>query len=574
MWHPTTTARSVLSCICLMVVAVNAEQDHYTVLAIKRGATQADIKSAWRKLSLKYHPDKSAPADKEINSKKFTEARQAFEVLSDSTKRSDYDTYGTSEGASQYRDSYSQQRQQRQQRSAFGGFGGFGQRIASPPIFSATTRLHDRNWDHYVDNGGLWLVKFYKDSCRPCREGAPAWERLAKDVKGMLRFGVVDVGDSNQFSEMSTSAVIRLMFGHRQYSIPVVFGYDGSQWHRHTGATDYSTLFRFATRLIPTEYIKVTSDKQAERFLKVHALDSASKPARVKVMLFSEHSEATILFRHAAFALEHQMDFGFKTFRAKGLIERQFGIAKAPALLIMKEGSYAPVIQTTLPKSHKALYRFLVKHKQPWLPDLSSSNYKSLCKVKGVSASWCLIVLQQPQKWVQQGVRQFVEQIVEAGGQICSELAAPIALASVDVKMQGLFVSKMLESVPTEKRKQCAAWEAKGLPCLLLVDARHKVVAPYTNSSMMLEGVCSWAASVEQAISSSNGGVDEHGNKILWRSEDWGIPGDVTQEAETSQSEEGEAFSLSSALMLVMMAVWVMKGFAGQATPGNQRQAN
>ena len=49
----------------------------------------------------------------------------------------------------------------------------------------------------------------------------------AKDVKGMLRFGVVDVGDSNQFSEMSTSAVIRLMFGHRQYSIPVVFGYDG-----------------------------------------------------------------------------------------------------------------------------------------------------------------------------------------------------------------------------------------------------------------------------------------------------------------------------------------------------------
>ena len=64
---------------------------------------------------------------------------------------------------------------------------------------------------------------------------------------------------------------------------------------------------------------------------------------------------------------------------------------------------------------------------------------------------------------------------LQAGGQICSELAAPIALASVDVKMQGLFVSKMLESVPVEKRKQCAVWEAKGLPCLLLVDARHKV---------------------------------------------------------------------------------------------------
>ena len=57
------------------------------------------------------------------------------------------------------------------------------------------------------------------------------------------------------------------------------------------------------------------------------------------------------------------MDFGFKTFRVKGSIERQFGIAKAPALLIMKEGSYAPVIQTTLPKSHKVTTQH---HTAPW----------------------------------------------------------------------------------------------------------------------------------------------------------------------------------------------------------------
>lgn len=69
-----------------------AKRDYYEVLGIARDADQATIKKAYRKLALKYHPDKN-PGDKETE-EKFKEAAEAYEVLSDADKRARYDRYG------------------------------------------------------------------------------------------------------------------------------------------------------------------------------------------------------------------------------------------------------------------------------------------------------------------------------------------------------------------------------------------------------------------------------------------------------------------------------------------------
>lgn len=67
--------------------------DYYRVLEVPRGAATAEIKKAYRKLALKWHPDKNQENQEEAT-KRFKEISEAYEVLSDEKKRRVYDQYG------------------------------------------------------------------------------------------------------------------------------------------------------------------------------------------------------------------------------------------------------------------------------------------------------------------------------------------------------------------------------------------------------------------------------------------------------------------------------------------------
>ncbi len=73
-------------------MASTAKRDYYDVLGIKKGASEAEIKKAFRKLARKYHPDIN-PGDKG-SEQKFKELNEAYEVLSDQKKRQQYDQFG------------------------------------------------------------------------------------------------------------------------------------------------------------------------------------------------------------------------------------------------------------------------------------------------------------------------------------------------------------------------------------------------------------------------------------------------------------------------------------------------
>ncbi|MFN4971484.1 MAG: molecular chaperone DnaJ [Bacteroidota bacterium] len=69
-----------------------AKRDYYEILGVNRNATADEIKKAYRQMAIKYHPDKN-PGNKEAEDK-FKEAAEAYEVLSDQQKRSNYDRFG------------------------------------------------------------------------------------------------------------------------------------------------------------------------------------------------------------------------------------------------------------------------------------------------------------------------------------------------------------------------------------------------------------------------------------------------------------------------------------------------
>ena len=66
------------------------KRDYYDILGLDRNSTQEDIKNAFRKHALKYHPDRNKEKDAP---EKFKEINEAYQVLSDPEKRSIYDQY-------------------------------------------------------------------------------------------------------------------------------------------------------------------------------------------------------------------------------------------------------------------------------------------------------------------------------------------------------------------------------------------------------------------------------------------------------------------------------------------------
>lgn len=88
------------------------KRDYYEVLGVSKSASADELKKAYRKMAIKYHPDKN-PGDKEAE-EKFKEAAEAYDVLSDPKKRQLYDQYGHNMGPQGFGG------------GGAGGFGGFG----------------------------------------------------------------------------------------------------------------------------------------------------------------------------------------------------------------------------------------------------------------------------------------------------------------------------------------------------------------------------------------------------------------------------------------------------------------
>ncbi|MBH30920.1 MAG: molecular chaperone DnaJ [Candidatus Marinimicrobia bacterium] len=115
------------------------KRDYYEVLEVDKGVGEADLKKAYRKMAMKFHPDKN-PGDK-VAEDKFKEAAEAYSILSDSQKRAQYDQFGhaaTDGGAGGFG----------------GGFGGFADFDLSDALRTFMEGFGSSSFDDFFGGGG------------------------------------------------------------------------------------------------------------------------------------------------------------------------------------------------------------------------------------------------------------------------------------------------------------------------------------------------------------------------------------------------------------------------------------
>ncbi len=141
------------------------KRDYYEVLGVEKGASAEEIKKAYRKSAMKYHPDRN-PGDKEAE-EKFKELGEAYEVLSDDDKRARYDQFGFAGVDPNYGAG---------QGGAYGGgFGGFGDFGDLGDIFGSffgggSSRRQSANTPRRGENVGVRLELTFEEAAFGCEK--------------------------------------------------------------------------------------------------------------------------------------------------------------------------------------------------------------------------------------------------------------------------------------------------------------------------------------------------------------------------------------------------------------------
>src|SRR6201996_3107851 len=121
----------------------STKRDYYEVLGVARTASGEEIKRSYRRLAMKYHPDRNTGDGKQEAEVRFKECSEAYEVLSDENKRQRYDQYGHAGVSASHDYSHMEAADISSMfEDIFGGFGGNGARASK-----GQTRGQTRGYD-------------------------------------------------------------------------------------------------------------------------------------------------------------------------------------------------------------------------------------------------------------------------------------------------------------------------------------------------------------------------------------------------------------------------------------------
>ncbi|XP_013178456.1 PREDICTED: dnaJ homolog subfamily C member 10-like [Papilio xuthus] len=170
--------------LCVLIHNANLmDVTYYEILGVSKQAATQEIKQAYKKLAIKYHPDKNSD---EAVQEKFLKITEAYETLKDPEKRRKYDIYG-SHGA--YTRKYDYQSQSEYNNLFYNGL------YHNDPY---VVTLSSASFYGYLTDG-FHFINFYSPFCPPCQHLADHWKKFAEIYQGIVKVGAVNCKYHNSF---------------------------------------------------------------------------------------------------------------------------------------------------------------------------------------------------------------------------------------------------------------------------------------------------------------------------------------------------------------------------------------
>ena len=337
---------SVLLITCL------AGEDYYRTLGIPRNADEKAIRKAFKKLTLKYHPDKNLD-NKEEAEKQFMKIANAYEVLSDSEKRKIYDKHGE-EGLKQHTQGQQQGNPFNTEdifaqffggrgggggRSNFhfnfntgGGGGGFNQQgfhqqhhqqqERFEPLYEKTdvVELNLGNLKQLYRRNEIWMIHFYKPSDKKSRDMKDEWINLANKLYGIIKIAAVNCEDDEELCEE-----------YEVKQIPTILCFPDNTALKHEvykGEKTYQKISDFAVSKMQS-FVRFVNSKNFEEFLE-------AEPDSVKVLLFTEKKSTPPLLKALSKEFKGKVLFG-EVRQSESLLVSKFKIEKFPSIIGLED---------------------------------------------------------------------------------------------------------------------------------------------------------------------------------------------------------------------------------------------
>lgn len=457
------TQKRLFYCLLLFTLLYIAKcgEDYYKILGVKKTATKQEIKKAFKKLSLKYHPDKNKDNPQKAK-EKFVKIANAYEVLSDDKKRQIYDQYGE-EGvkqneatggqgggfnfdASSFEDIFSHffgggggggfkftmggGGGKKKSGGAggfgdffngfgggfgdFGGFSGFGnqgghgggskaKKIKNPFKGTKIITLTMNNLSKLISRKGIWYVFFYSaQNTRNLKEYIDLIKEFSEKTNGIFEVGSVNCGEEEEIcDEYEVSSTPQIL----------LFPETDSDSKSYKGKLEFDSLLSFGAKQMQY-YVSEVSQSSLNNFF-------SRKQDKYHILLFTSKSTTPPMFKALSKLYLNKLIFGLVKQTEKELVE-YFNVKTFPTLMILKDEDNKNIEiykgEIKFDKVKIFLEKYIKKNKESTTLKVKEFNY-SLYKLLGTCSSndvknICLIYLNQGKKLKKQD-QNILEKISE-----------------------------------------------------------------------------------------------------------------------------------------------------------------
>ena len=358
---------------------INSEcgEDYYKLLGVKRTATKAEIKKAFKKLSLKYHPDKNKDNPKKAK-EMFIKIANAYEVLSNDEKRKIYDQYGEEGvkaneqgggggahfnfenmgfedifnqffggGGAKFEFNMGGGENRRQGRSSGfggfgsifdtifggggGGFGGFQNGGQSGRQKKTQNGMKDQNYFKNTkvktikmksltllfSRKNIWFVYFFRKGDQNYEKYVKTMIEFADKTDGLFNAGAVNcIKDEEICEEFEVAETPSIIF----------FSENEKDYNKYEGKVDYNTLFNYATKRMSYYVNEISKDKLSDFF--------AKKPDKYHIILFTSKDSTPSLYKALSKFFINKLIFG-EIHKTQTELVELFKIRDFPTLMVM-----------------------------------------------------------------------------------------------------------------------------------------------------------------------------------------------------------------------------------------------